>query len=347
MQNGEGGNLAESFRRICVFGAGAIGSALAAKLAVTPALSGSTISVVGRGAHLEAIRTKGIHLFEQNKAEPLVAHVRATASAGDLDPQDLVIVTLKGHQLSSASADIAGLIKPGGRVLMIQNGIPWWYFHADRTSGLEGHRIDALDPGGLIWRHIDPGRVIGGVIYLGARVSEPGHVHLSGSSLLHLGEPSGELTSSLSQVAALVDAAGWTARPTDRIRDEIWLKLQGNAAFNPISALTRATMADIIDGPLIDLTRDIMEEVRAVAERLGCRISLTIEERLNHSRGLGAARTSMLQDVEQGRPMEITPLTHAVTLLGQMGGVPTPSNDVLLSLVSQLDRSIALIRTEG
>ncbi len=329
-------------KAICIFGAGAIGGALAARLATAQALSGATISVVARGAHLQAIRDGGIHLWAADSTEPLVGKVHATDTPADLGKQDLVVVTLKGHQLAAAADDIADLLKPGGRVVMIQNGIPWWYFHGDTASGLEGKRLDALDPDGRIWEAIGPERVIGGVIYQGAQMSEPGHIRLSGFGLLHIGEPTGALSDDLWEITALLQASGWTVKPTDRIRDEIWLKLQGNAAFNPISALTRTTVAAMLsDAGLLDLTRRVMTEVRDVAEALGCRISLTIDERLDHSRALGAARTSMLQDVEQGRRLEVTPLTRAVSLLGNLAGVPTPANDIILALVSELDRALA------
>lgn len=335
------------FRDICVFGAGAIGGALAARLATSPLLEGARITAIARGGHLQAIRDNGLHLHEPGKSEPLVAKFAATDNAGDLGPQDLVIVTLKGHQLTSASEDIARLLKPDGRVVMIQNGIPWWYFHGDKTSGLEGRQVEALDPDGLVWKRIGPERVIGGVIYQGAQMLEPGHIRLTSGGLLHLGEPSGAMSAELAAIAGLLQASGWTIKTTDRIRDEIWLKFLGNAAFNPISALTRGRISEIMDGPAVDLVKQVMTEVHAVAERLGCQVSETVEEKMEHGRGLGNAKTSMLQDLEQGRPMEITPLTRAITLLGRMANVPTPANDILLSLILQLDESMAKARAAG
>ncbi|WP_426240586.1 ketopantoate reductase family protein [Pararhizobium sp. DWP1-1-3] len=332
------------FRNICIFGAGAIGGALAARLASSPMLRGATITAIARGAHLQAIRDSGVHLYEPGKTEPLVVKFSATDNAADLGPQDLVIVTLKGHQLTSASADIAGLLKPGGRVVMIQNGIPWWYFHGDAASGLEGRQVEALDPDGLVWQRIGPERVVGGVIYQGAQMLEPGHIRLTSGGLLHLGAPSGTISPELMAIADLLQASGWTIKTTDRIRDEIWSKFLGNAAFNPISALTRGRISEIMDGPAVDLVKQVMTEVHAVAERLGCHVRETVDEKMEHGRGLGNAKTSMLQDLEQGRPMEITPLTRAVTLLGRMADVPTPANDILLSLISQLDESMAKAR---
>lgn len=332
------------FRNICIFGAGAIGGALAARLATSPLLEGATITAIARGAHLTAIRKNGLHLHERDKSEPLIARFAATDKAGELEPQDLVIVTLKGHQLTSASEDIARLLKPDGRVVMIQNGIPWWYFHGDTASGLEGRQVEALDPGGLGWKRIGPERVIGGVIYQGAQMLEPGHIRLTSGGLLHLGEPSGTMSAELVAIAGLLQASGWTIKTTDRIRDEIWLKFLGNAAFNPISALTRGRISEIMDGPAVDLVKQVMTEVHAVARRLGCQVSETVEEKMEHGRGLGNAKTSMLQDLEQGRPMEITPLTRAITLLGRMAGVPTPANDILLSLILPLDESMAKAR---
>ncbi|HTO31169.1 MAG TPA: 2-dehydropantoate 2-reductase [Pararhizobium sp.] len=339
-------DISAQFRSICIFGAGAIGGALAARLAASPALAGSTVSAIARGAHLQAIRKNGLHLHEPDKTGPLIARFAATDTAADLPPQDLVIVTLKGHQLTSASADIARLLKPDGRVVMIQNGIPWWYFHGDTASGLEGRQIEALDPGGLIWQRIGPERVIGGVIYQGAQMIEPGHIRLTSGGLLHLGEPSGGLSPALTKIAGLFEASGWAIKTTGRIRDELWLKLLGNAALNPISALTRARIGEIVDGPLEPLVRTIMIETKTVAERLGCHVESTIDQRLEHTRTLGSAKTSMLQDLEQGRLMEIMPLTRAITQLARMADVPTPANDMLLLLISQLDQSMAQARAD-
>lgn len=343
MDKTEANNLGQ-FRNICIFGAGAIGGALAARLASSPILRGATITAIARGAHLKAIRDNGLHLHEPGKTEPLVAKFAATDNAGELDRQDLVIVTLKGHQLTSASADIARLLKPEGRVVMIQNGIPWWYFHGDAASGLEGRQVEALDPDGLVWQRIGPERVIGGVIYQGAQMLEPGHIRLTSGGLLHLGEPSGTMSAELNAIADLLQASGWTVKTTDHIRNEIWLKFLGNAAFNPISALTRGRISEIMDGPAVELVKQVMTEVHTVAGRLGCHVRETVDEKMEHGRGLGNAKTSMLQDLEQGRPMEITPLTRAVTLLGRMANVPTPANDILLSLISQLDESMANAR---
>lgn len=335
---------AKQFRNICIFGAGAIGGALAARLASSPRLKDSTITAIARGGHLKAIRENGLHLHEPGKTEPLVATFAATDTAAELSPQDLVIVTLKGHQLTSASEDIAGLLKPDSRVVMIQNGIPWWYFHGDKASVLEGRQVEALDPDGLVWQRIGPERVIGGVIYQGAQMLEPGHIRLTSGGLLHLGEPSGAMSAELGEIANLLEASGWAIRTTDRIRDEIWLKFLGNAAFNPISALTRGRITEIMDGPAVDLVKQVMTEVRDVAGRLGCPVSETVEQKMEHGRTLGNAKTSMLQDLEQGRPMEITPLTRAITLLGRMANVPTPANDILLSLILQLDETMAKAR---
>ncbi|MDW5316445.1 2-dehydropantoate 2-reductase [Rhizobium sp. PL01] len=335
---------AKQFRNICIFGAGAIGGALAARLASSPMLKGATVTAIARGAHLKAIREHGLSLYEPGKTEPLVATFAATDTAAELGPQDLVIVTLKGHQVTSASEDIAGLLKPDSRVVMIQNGIPWWYFHGDKASGLEGRQVEALDPDGLVWQRIGPERVIGGVIYQGAQMLEPGHIRLTSGGLLHLGEPSGAMSAELGEIANLLEASGWTIKTTDRIRNEIWLKFLGNAAFNPISALTRGRITEIMDGPAVDLVKQVMTEVRDVAGRLGCPVSETVEQKMEHGRTLGNAKTSMLQDLEQGRPMEITPLTRAITLLGRMANVPTPANDILLALISQLDETMAKAR---
>lgn len=334
------------YKNICIFGAGAVGATLAARLASAPGLQDRTISVVARGAHLAAIREGGIRLYDIGASDPIVAPVEATDKAAELGPQDVVFVTLKGHQLSAASDDIASLLKPGGRVVMIQNGIPWWYFHADKASGHEGFAIEALDPGEHIRRTIGPERVIGGVIYQGAQVRQPGHVHLASDGVLYLGEPSGAMSEDLLSITALVDATAWTATATPRIRDAMWEKLQGNAAINPLNALTRASMADIVHGPVSPLARQIMQEVQTVAEALGARLPASVDAKMESSGLRNTVKTSMLQDVEQGRRLEIAPLTLGVTLLGRIAGVPTPANDTVLALISELDRSLALARGE-
>ncbi|MFT4003115.1 MAG: 2-dehydropantoate 2-reductase [Rhizobium sp.] len=326
------------FKTICVYGAGALGGAIAAKLASCDGAQ-TQISVVARGAHLESIRSGGIRLWEAGADSPLVARMTATADAGELPPQDLVITGLKGHQLAAAVPGIVKLLHSGTRVVMILNGVPWWYFHRDRQSGHAEYQLEELDPNGELWRRVGPERVIGCVAYQGAEVIAPGEVKLSNSGHFILGEPSGETTADIEATAALLQQAGINISISGRIRDDIWSKLMGNAAFNPISALTRALMSDIMEDPaLAAMVGQVMSEVKAVAEALGSQIAMSVEERVERSRQIGPVRTSMLQDLLAGKALEITPLVGVVVSLGKLTNVPTPISATILALVTQLDR---------
>ena len=326
------------FKNICVYGAGALGGAIAARLASSEE-SQTKVSVVARGAHLEAIRAGGISLWEVDADSPLVAQMTATSDAGELPPQDLVITGLKGHQLAAAAPGIAKLLHSGTRVVMVLNGIPWWYFHRDRQSGHAEYQMEELDPNGDLWRLIGPERVIGCVAYQGAEVVAPGEVKLANNGHFILGEPSGETTGDIEAIAALLQRAGVNVSISSRIRDDIWSKLMGNAAFNPISALTRGLMSDIMEEPaLATMVGRVMSEVKAVAEALGSHIAMSVEERLERSRQIGPVRTSMLQDLLAGKALEITPLVGVVVSLGKLANVPTPVSATILALVTQLDR---------
>jgi len=325
-----------SFKSICVYGAGALGGAIAAKLAA--AGNGVTISAVARGAHLKSIRENGLKLYEAGAEKPIKVEITATDDPYSLPKQDLIITGLKGHQLGDAAEGIAALLKDGTRVMMILNGIPWWYFHRDSQSPHAELQFEELDPAGRLWRLIGPERVIGCVAMQGAEVVNPGEIQLSNNGRYILGEPSGEMSDDLEGIKALLTAAGLNVSTTPRIRDEIWNKLTGNAAFNPLSALTRALMTDIMADPaLYDMVGKIMNEVRAVGTALGAKFSITIEERLEQSRHIGAVRTSMLQDLLAGKALEIVPLSGMVVALGRLASVPSPVSETVLALVSQLD----------
>ncbi|AVA21274.1 MULTISPECIES: 2-dehydropantoate 2-reductase [unclassified Rhizobium] len=327
-----------SLKTICVYGAGALGGAIAAKLAL--GLRGqATVSVVARGGHLEGIRADGLRVWEAQAESPLVAQVTATDDPAELPPQDLVITGLKGHQLGAAAPGLARLLHAGTRVVMVLNGIPWWYFHRDRLSGHAERQMEELDPNGDLWRLIGPERVIGCVAYQGAEVINPGEIKLSNNGHFVLGEPSGEATGDIEAIAALLKQGGINASVSPRIRDEIWSKLMGNAAFNPISALTRALMSDIMGNPALSvMVGQVMNEVQAVAEALGARLAISVEERLERSRQIGPVRTSMLQDLLAGKALEITPLVGMVVSLGKLTGVATPTSATILALVTELER---------
>ncbi|MBX5134615.1 2-dehydropantoate 2-reductase [Rhizobium sp. L9] len=327
-----------SIKSICIYGAGALGGAIAAKLAGKED-NDIDVSVVARGAHLDTIRSHGLSLRGADAETPLKVRVTATDDPKTLPRQDLVITGLKGHQLPPAAEGIAGLLKQGTRVVMILNGIPWWYFHRDTRSGYAELQFDELDPGGRLWRLIGPDRVIGCVAYQGAEVASPGEIRLSHNGRFVLGEPSGEMSADLSAIAAVLTGAGLSITTTADIRSEIWSKLMGNAAFNPISALTRALMTDIMADPsLMDLISKVMKEVRAVGDAVGAHFAMSVEQRLEQSRHIGGVRTSMLQDLIGGKALEITPLVGMLVALGRLIAVPTPVSETILALVTQLDR---------
>ena len=333
-----------TIRNICIYGAGALGGTFAARIASGLGTE-ANVSVVARGAHLAAIREKGLTVERDGDAAPLNARAAATSDPSELPKQDLVITGLKGHQLADAAEGLASLLKDGTRVIMILNGIPWWYFHGDAQSGHAERQLSELDPQGKLWRLVGPERVIGCVAYQGAEVIEPGIIRLNGDGRFFLGEPSGELSHDLASISELLGRAGLNILPTQRIRDAIWTKLMGNAAYNPISALTRGRMDSIMNNPLlVAQVGKVMTETRAVGEALGAVFSGSVDEQLNRSGGFGPVRTSMLQDLLAGKALEIMSLTGMVVALGKLAGVPTPTCETVLALTVQLDRETQIER---
>jgi len=315
--------------RICVFGAGAIGGYLAAKLA---AREENAVSLVARGPHLEAIRNNGLVLVEGERRT--VTRPRASSDARELGPQDYVVVTLKAHQIPAAVPAIEALLGPETAIVWAVNGVPWWYFY-----GLEGpwrdRRLESVDPGGVIWDRLDPKRAIGCVVYPAAEVHEPGVVTLVEGDRFSLGEPDGSRSERVERFAKALVAAGLKAPVRPKIRDEIWVKLWGNLAFNPISALTRATL-DVISGdpPTRAVARAMMVEAQRVAEKLGVRFAIDVDKRIEGAAAVGAHKTSMLQDLERGRPMEIDALVTAVLELAKLVEVTTPTITAVHALVT-------------
>jgi 2-dehydropantoate 2-reductase len=223
--------------------------------------------------------------------------------------------------------------------MMILNGIPWWYFHRDQDSGHAELQFDELDEDGKLWQFVGPQRVIGCVAHQGAEVSRPGEVRLSNKGHFILGEPSGEITADLGEIEALLRHANIEVKLSGRIRDDIWSKLMGNASFNPISALTRSLMSDLMaDAAITGQIGKVMKEVKAVGEALGANVGMSVEQRLEQARQIGPVRTSMLQDLLAGKSLELTPLVGMVVSLGRLTAVPTPVSETILALVSQLDR---------
>jgi 2-dehydropantoate 2-reductase len=315
--------------RICVFGAGAIGGFLGAELA----MAGEDVTLVARGPHLAAMQANGLKLIRDGKER--IAKVRAVGTAAEAGPQDYVIITLKAHSVPGVVDQLQPLLGPDTAVVWGVNGVPWWYFY-----GLEGpwrdRRLESVDPGGVQWRGIGPERAIGCVVYPACEVIEPGVVqHVEGDRFT-LGEPSGEKTPRATALSEALIKAGLKAPVRPRIRDEIWIKLWGNLCFNPISALTHATL-DVIatDADTRDVARAMMLEAQAIGEKLGVKFGIDVDKRIAGAAAVGAHKTSMLQDLERNRPMEIDALVTAVQEMGRLVGVPTPTVDVVLALIRQ------------
>ncbi|WP_371225420.1 2-dehydropantoate 2-reductase [Roseovarius sp. 2305UL8-3] len=313
--------------KICIFGAGAIGGYMGAKLAE----AGADVSLVARGPHLEAMREKGLTLIEEGESKTLP--VTVSENPEDLGPQDYVIVTLKAHSVPPVVGRMQPLIGDGTTIVSGVNGVPWWYFH--KIGGdLEGTRLESVDPGNAQWDGFGPDNVLGCVVYPAAEVSEPGVIrHIEGNRF-SLGEPSGERSERAMALSKVLSAAGLKAPVRPKIRDEIWVKLWGNLSFNPISALTHATLDVLCTDPgTREVARNMMLEAQTIAEKLGVKFPIDVDRRIQGGADVGAHRTSMLQDLDAGRPMEIDALVGSVQELGRVTDTPTPTIDTVLALI--------------
>ncbi len=314
--------------KIAIFGAGAIGCHLAALLARR---GEAQVCLVARGPHLTALQANGLRFISAE--EEFTLPVAASDDPAAFGTQDVVIVTLKAHQAPDAVAAMCPLLGPDTAVVTAMNGVPWWYFHGIETGAPVGP-VEAVDPGGAQWRGLGPERAIGCVVYPAAEIVEPGVCRHIDGNVYTLGEPDGTRSDRVSALSRLLIAAGLRAPVRNRIRDEIWVKLWGNLCFNPISALTHATLADIgADSGIRRLVEVMMREGQAVGEALGARFRIPLARRLEGAVAIGAHKTSMLQDLERGRPMEIDALIGAVSELARRAGVATPAIDMVLALI--------------
>lgn len=323
--------------KICVFGAGAIGGYMGVKLAQ----AGADVSLVARGPHLAAMQAHGLKLVEQDGAETVVS-VTASDNPADLGEQDYVIVTLKAHSVPPVVEKMQPLIGPNTTIVSGVNGVPWWYFY--KIGGAhEGTRLESVDPGNAQWDGFGPERLLGCVVYPAAEVIEPGVVkHIEGNRF-SLGEPDGSKSERAVALSQALSSAGLKAPVRPRLRDEIWVKLWGNLSFNPISALTHATLDVLCTDPgTRAVARGMMLEAQEIAEALGVRFPIDVERRIDGGAAVGAHRTSMLQDLDEGRPMEIDALVGSVQELGRVVGVPTPTIDTVLALVQLRARTAGL-----
>ena len=323
--------------RVSVVGAGAIGGFLGARLA----LAGHEVVFIARNRNLEAIRASGFKLIEEDGSERVARAVRAEPHMADAGPQDAVLLTVKAHQVHELLPDLRALFGPQTMLVTMINGVPWWYFQ--RLGGpWEGRRLDSVDPGGVLADAIEPERIVGGVVYPAAELVAPGVVRVVEGNRFTLGEPDGSRSERIEALSQAFMAAGFKAPVSRDIRSEIWLKLWGNLSFNPISALTQATLQEICRfPPTRELAARMMTEARAVAEALGVRIRITLEQRIAGAEAVGAHKTSMLQDVQAGRTPELAALVGAVIELGQVAGVPTPTIEAVHAATALLARTLA------
>jgi 2-dehydropantoate 2-reductase len=316
---------------VAIVGAGAIGGFLGAHLA----RSGQDVVLIARGPHLAAMRSRGVTV--RHGGDEFTAHPECTDDMKAISGSEVVFLTLKTPSMTGVAETIGAALKDGACVVGAQNGIPWWYF--------EDRHLESVDPGGVIARNIPYKRVVGCIAYPAAQVVEPGVIELLEGNRFTLGEPDGARSERVQAISSMLVGAGLKAPIQTRIRNEIWLKLLGNATFNPVSALTRATLVEIVTSPATrDLVRTLMEEVDAVARALGVKVPLSIDKRMDGAAATGAHKTSMLQDLEAGRPLEIDALLGAVVELADGEGVAVPSLRVVYGLTKLLDEK-ARVRT--
>ena len=313
--------------KICIFGAGAIGGYMGVKLAQI----GTDVSLVARGPHLEAMKKNGLRLIEGES--DLTVPVEASENPEDLGFQDYLIITLKAHSVPSIIEKVRPLVNEKTTIVSGVNGIPWWYFY--KIGGeFEGTKLASVDPGNVQWESFGPSKVLGCVVYPAAEVLEPGVIkHIEGNRF-SLGEPDGSKSDRALKLSKVLTEAGLKAPVRPKLRDEIWVKLWGNLSFNPISALTHATL-DVLctDIGTREVARKMMLEAQAIAEKLGVKFPIDVERRIDGGAAVGAHRTSMLQDLDQGRPMEVDALVTSVQELGRITNTPTPVIDIVLSLI--------------
>ena len=323
--------------KICVIGAGAIGGLMGAKLA----LSGQEVTLIDQGAHLAAIKENGLKLVMEDGAELLAKDLKATDSFDEAGTQDMVILALKAHQIEPVASQLPALFGPETIVVTVQNGIPWWYFQK-HGGEFDGRRLETLDPTGVIEANIEVDRIIGCIAYPATAVIAPGVVlHVEGDRF-PVGELDGSESNRVKTLSETLIDAGFRSRVLDDIRSEIWLKAWGNLSFNPLSALTHGTLVDICRFPQTrELAANMMKEAQDMAYKLGIEFRHTIERRIEGAEAVGSHKTSMLQDVEAGRSLEIEALIGAVIELGRLTQSPTPAIDTVYACVKLLDKTVA------
>jgi 2-dehydropantoate 2-reductase len=323
--------------KIVIAGAGAIGGYIGAKLAK----AGADVTLFARGPHLQAMRDRGLRV--EGPDESFDVQPSVTGTLDSIGPADVVFLGVKAHSLTDLAPQLAPLFHDDTVVVSTQNGIPWWYFQRYGGGELEGLTLERVDPGGIIAKSIEARRVIGSIAYFATEIEKPGVIrHIEGNRI-SFGEPDGTKSERCIRIAQALIAAGLRCPVSTRFRQEIWVKLLGNVAFNPISALTGGTLVRIATHPETSaLVRDVMRETESVAQRLGIELPISIDQRIAGAAKVGEHKTSMLQDVEAGRPMELDAVVGAVIELGDRLGIPMPATRAVYACAALLNERVRL-----
>jgi 2-dehydropantoate 2-reductase len=327
--------------KFLIAGAGAIGGYIGARMA----RAGQDVTLFARGPHLRAMQENGLRIISPEGN--FEVRPRVIGSLEEAEFVDVIMLGVKAHGLTQLAPQLKPLIRENTTVVSTQNGVPWWYFQSD-SGEYSGIRLERVDPGGVISAAIDPGRVVGSIVYLGTDVVEPGVIRHTEGNRISLGEPDGSRSDRCRAIAEALIKSGLRCPVTARIRHEIWVKILGNVAFNPISALTRATLAQMARDPdVCPLVRSIMAEVEAVAAKLGLELPVSIDQRIAGAEKVGEHKTSMLQDLEAGRPMELEAVTGAVVELGERLGVSMPHTRAVYACTKLLEMTCAAGRAKN
>lgn len=326
--------------KIAIVGAGAIGGYLGARLS----MAGEDVTFIARNRNLEAINARGFRLILEDGSEQHAPAVRAVQRMAEAGPQDVVLLTVKAHQVIDLLPELRDLFGPKTLLVTMINGVPWWYFH--KLAGpYEGRALESVDPGGVIAAQIEPERIIGSVVYPAAELVAPGVVRLIEGNRFSLGELDGSRSERIELLAQAMMRAGFKCPVSRDIRSELWVKLWGNLSFNPISALTHATLEGMCAHPLgRELVAGMMGEAQAVGEKLGVEFKVSLDKRIAGAAAVGAHKTSMLQDVENGRALELEALVGSVVELGRITSTPTPSIHAIYAATRLLGDTLAAQR---
>jgi len=319
--------------RFLIAGAGAIGGYIGACMA----RAGFDVTLFARGPHLKAMQEHGLQV--KSAAGDFVVHPRIVSSLSEAGTADVVFLGVKAHSLPQLAPQLRPVLGPDTTVVSTQNGIPWWYFQGFGGAGKEIH-LERIDPGGVISAAIEARRVLGSIVYFSTEIPEPGVILHTDGNRISLGEPDGTRSDRCRRIAETLVASGLRCPITSHIREEIWVKILGNASFNPVSALTRATLAQMVRDPgTAEVIRNIMQEVEAVSQKLGMKLPISIDQRMAGAEKVGEHRTSMLQDLEAGRPMELEALVGSVVELGEYLGLPMPYTRTIYNCTKLLAQS--------